>query len=62
MMSTAIQAVSLVNMIRDFRINLNGSQMKLTWSYVLNSAGYNIYVNGIKIGSVNSSEASFIGF
>lgn len=62
MMSTAIQAVSLVNSISNFSVAMNGSQMKLTWSSVSNSAGYNVYVNGTKIGSVNSSEASLIGF
>ncbi len=62
MMSSAIQAVSLVNSISNFSAAMNGSQMKLTWSSVSNSAGYNVYVNGTKIGSVNSSEASLIGF
>ncbi len=62
MMSTAIQAVSLVGNISDFKASMNGSQMKLTWSSVSNSAGYNVYVNGTKIGSVYSNEASLIGF
>lgn len=62
MMSTAMQAVSLVGNISDLKVSLNGSQMKLTWSSVSNSAGYNVYVNGTKIGSVNSNEASLIGF
>lgn len=62
MMSTAMQAVSLVGSINDFKATMNGSQMKLTWSSVSNSAGYNVYVNGTKIGSVNSNEASLIGF
>ncbi|MCI9247440.1 MAG: hypothetical protein HFJ30_10170 [Clostridia bacterium] len=62
MMSTAMQAVSLVGNINDFKATMNGSQMKLTWSSVSNSAGYNVYVNGTKIGSVNSNEASLIGF
>lgn len=62
MMSTAIQAVSLVGSINDFKASLNGSQMKLTWSSVSNIAGYNVYVNGTKIGSVNTNEATLIGF
>lgn len=62
MMSTVMQAVSLVGNINDFKATMNGSQMKLTWSSVANSAGYNVYVNGIKIGSVNSNEASLINF
>ena len=62
MMSTAMQAVSLVGNISDFKASMNGSQMKLTWSSVSNSAGYNVYVNGTKIGSVYSNEASLIGF
>jgi len=62
MMSTAIQAVSLVSNITDLKASLNGSQMKLTWSSVSNIAGYNVYVNNTKIGSVNSNEASLIGF
>lgn len=62
MMSTAMQAVSLVESINDFKATMNGSQMKLTWSSVSNSAGYNVYVNGTKIGSVNSNEASLINF
>lgn len=44
MMSTAMQAVSLVGNISDLKASLNGSQMKLTWSSVSNSAGYNVYV------------------
>ncbi len=62
MMSTAMQAVSLVGNISDLKASLNGSQMKLTWSSVSNSAGYNVYVNGTKIGSVNSNEATLINF
>lgn len=62
MMGTAIQAVSLVGNINDFKASLNGSQMKLTWSSVSNVAGYNVYVNGTKIGSVNTNEATLIGF
>lgn len=62
MMSTAMQAVSLVGNISDLKASLNGSQMKLTWSSVSGSAGYNVYVNGTKIGSVNSNGASLIGF
>ena len=62
MMSTAMQAVSLVESINDFKATMNGSKMKLTWSSVSNSAGYNVYVNGTKIGSVNSNEASLINF
>ena len=62
MMSTAMQAVSFVESINDFKATMNGSQMKLTWSSVSNSAGYNIYVNGTKIGSVYSNEASLINF
>ncbi|MCI9039416.1 MAG: fibronectin type III domain-containing protein [Clostridia bacterium] len=62
MMSTVMQAVSLVESIGDFKAVMNGSQMKLTWASVSNSAGYNVYVNGTKIGSVNSNEASLIGF
>lgn len=62
MMSTAMQAVSLVGNISDLKASLNGSQMKLTWSSVSNSAGYNVYVNGTKIGSVYSNEATLINF
>jgi len=62
MMSTVMQAVSLVGNISDFKASMNGSQMKLTWSSVSNSAGYNVYVNGTKIGSVYSNEASLINF
>lgn len=60
-MSTLVQAVS-VGKVYDLEANMNGSQMKLTWSSVLNAAGYNVYVNDTRIGSVNTNEATLIGF
>lgn len=62
MMSTVMQAVNLVGDIKNFNVSMNGSQMKLTWSSVPNSAGYNVYVNGTKIGSVSTNEATLINF
>ena len=60
-MSTTIQAAS-IGKVYNLSATMNGSQIKLTWSSVSGAAGYNVYVNDIRIGSVSSNEASLIGF
>lgn len=62
MMSTAMQAVSIVGNISNFKATMNANRIKLSWDSVSNSAGYNVYVNGTKIGSVSSNEVSLMNF
>lgn len=61
MMSTSIQAIR-IEKINNFSAAMNGSKMKLTWSSATGVSGYYVYVNGTRIGSVNTNEASLIGF
>lgn len=60
-MSTTIQAAS-VGKVYNLNATMHGSQIKLTWTSVSGAAGYNIYVNNIRIGSVSKNEAALIGF
>jgi len=61
MMSTIVQAVR-IEKINNFSATMSGNHMKLTWSSATGVVGYYVYVNGTKIGSVNTNEASLIGF
>ena len=61
MMSATIQAVSL-GKVYNLNASMNANQVKLTWSSVSGAAGYNVYVNNTKIGSVMSNQASLVGF
>lgn len=61
MMSTTIFAAS-VGRVYNLNATMNGDQIKLTWTSVAGAAGYNVYVNDIRIGSVSRNEAALIGF
>ena len=60
-MSTTIQAAS-VGKVYGLGATMNGSRILLKWNSVSNASGYNIYINGIKKGFVNTNAVEIIGF